>query len=275
MQDWSDAAFGTIFGLAMMVVGAIITPAFVKIRNGGAHGHALTLTQAIASATAATRRRRQRRTATTKVKPDRQDGDEWTPIISFVVVGFIVVRLYTLYREPVLWALFGVCAAVFLAACTSIVTLSRNDVLAGRGWSFALLWGVLLVAVGVLDLVWLVYPAFHQDYFARLLKAFQNHGGVDLDSVLFVGYQIVGAALFAVVAFSFLCVASACVSAAYLALGIRFRWFWVAMYRATSFHANHPMRLVAVTLLVAALSAAFTSGWLYNLVGDHPTATTT
>jgi hypothetical protein len=270
MQDWSDAAFGAVFGIVLMVVGAIVAPAYMKIRNGDARGQALTLRQAIASANAATRRRRRRRPPAAEAKSARSKDDEWTPLFLIAIAGFVVVRLYTLHREPILWMFFGICVAVFAAACISIVTLSRNDVLAGSGWSFALLWGVLLVAVGVLDLVWLVYPAFHQDYFARLLEAFQSQASVDFDSVFFVAYQIVGAAAFAAVAFSFLCLASACVSAAYLALDIRFRWFWTAMYRATSFHANHPMMLVVVTLLLSAMSAAFTSGWVYNLVGDRP-----
>jgi hypothetical protein len=276
MEHIQDIAFGAATGFPLTIVGLILGPAYSNIRDGTLHGAELHLSQALEQASAQVHRRRRpiRRTP----KPSNGGGsveDDFGRLAIFVVVGFIVVRFYTLHRSPVLWVLFGVCCGVFLACVASIIALSRNDVLAGRGWSRALLWGIALVGAGLFDIVFLMYPAFHTDYFNRLLSAFQHHGRVDLAPAFFVGYQIVGAIAFVAVALSFLSVAVACISAAYLSLNMGWQWFWRAIYRLTSINLTRPALMVASTFLVAVISLVCTSGALYRIAAEHLGAPTT
>jgi hypothetical protein len=276
MEHIQDIAFGAATGFPLTIVGLILGPAYSNIRNGTLYGAELHLSQALEQASAQVHRRSRpiRRT----LKPSNRGGsgeDDLGRLVVVVVVGLIVVRFYTLHRGPILWVLFGVCCGVFLACVASIIALSRNDVLAGRGWSRALLWGIALVGAGLVDIVFLVYPAFHADYFSRLLSAFQHHGQVDLAPTFFVGYQVVGAVAFVAVALSFLSVAFACISAGYLGLNIGWQWFWRAVYRLTSINLTRPGLMVVCTFFVAVMSLVCTSGALYRIAAEHLGAPTT
>jgi hypothetical protein len=265
VQHFGDIAVGTAIGGPLAVFGLIVAPAYANIRDGTSRGADITLGQAWERASAETYRApRGPRRIKHSSGPSSTEDDDYTWLIVATVIGLVVVRFYTLHRGAILWVLFGICCSVFVASAGSIIALSRRDVLAGPGWSRALLAGVVLVAIGTIDIVWLVYPAVHADYFARLLRAYQTHGRLHIAPIFFILYQILGAIFFALVAVAFVRVACGCVSAAYLALSLKFRPLWRVVFRFAS-GLTGPLAVVA-TIITAGLSMTLTSGYAYNLL---------
>jgi hypothetical protein len=268
MQELADTAPAFLIALASCLLGLFIGTAFGPVAGPARYGfRGIRLEDARREANALTTWRIRGGVSTRS-----SEGGSDDEIGQVALVGVLVVLLVTAYaRHARLVANVLVIISIWMAiaAVAVFVTLKKRDVIAGRGWSVALLLGLTFALTGTVDAIWLIYPHVGQEYLQRLLSLESGQGifSDGLQSFLFVTYQALGVLFFLGLAVVYVALILATVTAVYIYVGAVGRPLWLVTYWATSWSLRP--RVFVLAAVFSLFSLLLTSGVGQNFLFQH------
>lgn len=150
-----------------------------------------------------------------------------------------------------------------LASAIALATLYHRGVVAGGAHARVLISGCMLLVAGIFDAIFLTYPIVGRHQLATLLGNLKTGRSVLAGTSLqFVGTQLVGVILFALVIVLFIAVCVSTVTSVYIAGNVVGQPIWKVAYWLTGWSLRPAIRWVIY--ITSVLSLLATSGLLFD-----------
>jgi hypothetical protein len=241
-------------GLPFFVIGFFVAPAFGYISEPVRAGR-VSLRDVRDAADSSVGEPRPR------VRATRRQMSSNDSLLLIGLVGIVVVQLFDTYRVQVILGLLVVSAVLVLAACSSLVVMSRRGVVAPD-----MMTRVTFLALFALFGVGVFVAAMVRRPLALSTQGVQSGEVQGLERLLALAYQVVGALAFAGVAFAGIAFSVAVIASLNLYVGAWGKWLSTVLYRRTSGVWSAQMFFVGLFASVVAL--LFASGVAYEWVAS-------
>lgn len=263
--DRSLAEFA-VMGLPSMVLGLFLGPAFGRVSRSRIHGVSLSQIRGIANEICGG-------PISWSGSPSRparasEDGDTW---VLWVIAAIGVTMLYLKYRAGILVGLLLLAVSMSLIAVFVLTVASRRGVVThGPGRASAFLVPLLFTAVGTTTVAFLWSPPGGGKEFRAFIAEYEVTGGFgSLEGLLFVAYQILGAAFFILLAVASLLFSIANLAAIYVAVDAWGQILWRSLHRLLGGFGSPWIFLFCG--FAALLSLVLSGGWAFEWIDRHQT----
>lgn len=255
-----------LLGLPSMILGLFLGPAFGRVSRGRIHGVSLSQIRGIADEITGGPTSWSRSPS----RPTRatDDEDNWVP---WVIAAFVVTTLYLKYRAGILVGLLLLALSMSLIAVVVLTVASRRGVVShGPGRASAFLVPLLFTGVGTTTVAFLWNPPAGGTAFRDFIAQYEATGGFgSLQGLMFVVYQILGAAFFIMLAVACLLFSIANLAAIYVAVDAWGQILWRLLHRLLGGFGSP--RIFVFCGIAAVLSLVLSGGWAFEWIDRHQT----
>lgn len=198
-----------------------------------------------------------------------KSGEGGEGLLIGIAFGFFVgVTLFLRYRVAAILGLLIIAIAVCLVTIIVLLVASRKGIVSDGGFTTAsLVVPFVYSCAGFFDVAFLWDPPAAGPRFAAFLEDYANTQLLTPWALGFVGYQVLGALLFAFSALGVMSYCLAAVSSIYITLSVTGQWLWKSIYWITRPAFSVP--LVILVAVLVGLSIYLTGGWLFETITNR------